>query len=148
MKFHGVSKGVTLWIIYHISDCCDQTSSTHISSLPTYGHYWLVVYYWSLVQLQLITDEGTFSVKMSVHIANLGTKEIWNAKIPILEIPRNASNVKRTFCKSHLKNKSHFSVTILNSCRLICILSRNIEELWNYMFMLKPSKYTILKMPI
>ena len=47
-----------------------------------------------------------FSVNISIHTANLGRKEIRNAKIQLLEI---ASNAKRAFCNPHLKHKLHFS---------------------------------------
>ena len=48
-----------------------------------------------------IAEEYTLFCKMSVQSTNVGTKVIWNGKMSIVEIPSNASNVKRTFCKPH-----------------------------------------------
>ena len=53
-------------------------------------------------------NKAPFSVTMAVHTTNLGMKEIWNAKILILEISSNTCNLKRTVCKPHSKTKSQF----------------------------------------
>ena len=67
-------------------------------------------------------EEGTFFCENVLHTANLGMKELRNAKIPILQIPSNARNVmqKRTFCKPHSKNKSHFPVRKEKCPNLCC----------------------------
>ena len=52
-------KLVHIWIAYtdYIADCCDHISPIYVEALLRYGHYCLVVCYWSLVYNTVITNK-------------------------------------------------------------------------------------------